>query len=79
LFPAKFAVEIRLALSHLAFDEIDDLLRLSDRVLLCLSADDRVRTIKENHGRGDALAFRVGNHLRLPIFIDVRHSGIRRS
>ena len=55
----ELAVELRLALAHLALHEIDDLLRLGHGVLLGQRADDGVRAVEEDDRRRDALALGV--------------------
>ena len=72
-FPPKLAIKLALRLAHLAFHEIDNLLRFRDCVVPRDRTDhDRVGVEQDHRGR-DAFVFGIGNDLRLTVRVDVRH------
>ena len=75
----KLPVKLRLALAHLAFHEIHDLLGLGHRVLLRDGADHGVMPVKQDDRGCDAFALRVGDDLGLSIGIDVSDCAIGRA
>src|SRR6266404_7808031 len=66
-------MKLVLRFADLAFHKINNLLRLSHRIVLGDRTNDHIRPVKENYRRGDPLSFRVGDNLRFPVIIDVGH------
>ena len=62
---------MRFALAHFTLHEIYNLVGLRHRVLLRDRANDGIATVKEDHGRCDALIFGVRDDLRFSVSVDV--------
>src|SRR5437763_5355644 len=72
-FAIEIAVELLLWFAHFALYEIDNFLRVGDRIIFRHRPDDYIRAIKENNRRRDPLGLGVRDNLRFSVSIDMRH------